>query len=109
MRRFGQTLGIRPECIEAYKRHHAAIWPEIEDAIRNAGIRRYSIFLLGDRLFGYYEYTGPDDEYATRMEALAAAPRMREWWDLMEAMQVPDPDRAPGTWWSDMEEVFHQD
>ncbi len=109
MRRFGQVLGIRPECIDEYKRYHARIWPEIERAIREAGIRNYSIFLRGDRLFGYYEYTGPDGEYESRMQALAAAPRMREWWDVMEAMQVPDADREPGSWWSDMEEVFHQD
>ena len=109
MRRFGQVLGLRPECIVEYKRYHAKIWPEIERAIRDAGIRNYSIFLHGDQLFGYYEYAGPDDEFEARMERLAEAPRMREWWDVMEAMQVPDPDRPPGSWWSDMEEVFHQD
>jgi L-rhamnose mutarotase len=109
MKRFGQTLGVRPECIDEYRRYHAKIWPEIEQAIRTAGIRNYSIFLLGDRLFAYYEYTGPDDEFDARMEALAAAPRMREWWDIMEPMQVPDPKRDPDTWWSDMAEVFHQD
>ncbi|MFQ5697993.1 MAG: L-rhamnose mutarotase [Myxococcota bacterium] len=109
MRRFGQTLGIRSECIDEYRRYHARIWPEIESAIRDAGIRNYSIFLLGDRLFAYYEYVGPDDEYEARMEALARAPRMREWWDRMEPLQVPDPARPPGSWWSDMEEVFHQD
>ena len=109
MRRFGQVLGIRPECIDEYKRHHAAIWPEIEHAIRVAGIRNYSIFLRGEQLFGYFEYHGPPDEYDTRMATLAQAPRMRDWWDVMEAMQVPDPQRVPGTWWSDMEEVFHQD
>ena len=43
------------------------------------------------------------------MQALAEAPRMREWWDVMEPMQIPDPDRDAGTWWSDMNEVFHQD
>jgi L-rhamnose mutarotase len=109
VKRFGQELGIRPECIDVYRQHHAKIWPEIARAIRDAGIRDYSIFLRGNRLFAYYEYTGPDEEYEARMEALAQAPRMREWWDLMEPMQVPDPDRAPGTWWSDMEEVFRQD
>jgi L-rhamnose mutarotase len=34
---------------------------------------------------------------------------MREWWDLMEPMQVPDPERKPGAWWTDMDEVFHLD
>jgi L-rhamnose mutarotase len=109
MRRFGQRLGIRRECIDEYRRYHAKIWPEIERAIRAAGIRNYSIFLGGGDLFAYYEYAGPEDEYAARMDALAEAPRMREWWDIMEAMQVPEPQRTPGTWWSDMEEVFHQD
>jgi L-rhamnose mutarotase len=108
LRRYGQTLGIRPENIEAYRRDHAEIWPEIAEAIHEAGIRNYSIFLLGDRLFAYYEYIGPEDEYEDRMATLAAAPRMREWWDRMEPMQVPDPERPEGTWWSDMEEVFHQ-
>lgn len=109
MRRFGQVLGIRPECIAEYKRYHEKIWPEIERAIREAGIRNYSIFLRGEQLFAYYEYTGPANELDARMQALSEAPRMREWWDRMEAMQLPDPDREPGSWWSDMEEVFHQD
>ena len=42
-------------------------------------------------------------------QALAEAPRMREWWDLMEAMQIPHPRRQPGAWWAAMDEVFHQD
>lgn len=109
MRRFGQVLGIRGECVDEYRRYHATIWPEIERAIRDAGIRNYSIFLRDEQLFAYFEYVGPDDEYQARMETLAGAPRMREWWDVMEAMQVPDPRREAGTWWTEMEEVFHQD
>ena len=109
MRRFGQTLGIRPACIAEYKRQHAAIWPEIAAAIGAAGIRNYSIFLRGETLYAYFEYHGPDGDFDARMRALAAAPRMREWWDLMEPMQVPDPARPAGAWWSDMEEVFHLD
>ena len=109
MKRFGQALGLRPEKLEQYRRDHARIWPEIAAAIRAAGIRNYSIFHHRGRLFAYYEYVGPQEEYAARMRALAQAPRMREWWDLMEPMQIPDPERAPDTWWSDMEEVFHQD
>lgn len=109
MKRFGQVLGLRPEKLEEYVRHHAAIWSEIAEAIHAAGIRNYSIFHRGGTLFAYYEYVGPPEEYAARMDVLAQAPRMREWWDLMEPMQIPDPDRDPGTWWSDMDEVFHQD
>ena len=109
MRRFGQTLGLRPEKLAEYKRYHAKIWPEIAAAIREAGIRNYSIFHRNGQLVAYYEYVGPAEEYEARMRALAQAPRMREWWDVMEPMQLPDPERELDTWWSDMEEVFHQD
>lgn len=109
MRRFGQVLGIDRSRIDEYKRYHARIWPEIEHAIREGGIRNYSIFLRGDQLFGYFEYHGPDAEFDARMARLAAAPRMREWWDIMESMQRPYPDRKSGEWWTTMEEVFHQE
>ncbi len=109
MKRVGQVLGIDPERINEYKRYHAAIWPEIAAAISAAGITNYSIFLENTTLFAYFEYTGPEEEYEERMAQMAAAPRMREWWDIMESMQRPLATRAPGEWWASMEEVFHQD
>jgi len=109
MKRLGQVLGLRPERLEDYKRNHAAVWPEIAAAIRAAGIRNYSIFHFRGRLFGYFEYDGPEDQFEARMSTLASAPRMREWWDLMEPMQLPLDGRRPGEWWATMEEVFHLD
>jgi L-rhamnose mutarotase len=109
MRRFGQVLGLDRARLEEYRRHHARIWPEVAAAIRAAGIRNYSIYYRDGQLFGYFEYHGPEAEYEARMQALARAPRMREWWDLMESMQIPVPGRAPGEWWASMEELFHQD
>jgi L-rhamnose mutarotase len=78
-------------------------------ALRKAGIANYSIYHFRGQLFAYYEYTGPEAEYEARMKDLAAAPRMREWWDIMEPMQVPLEGRKPGAWWAEMEEVFHID
>ena len=109
MKRFGQLIGLRPEVLEEYKRHHAAVWPEILAAIREAGIRNYSIFHFRGQLFAYYEYVGPESEYEARMRALARAPRMREWWDIMDAAQLPVAGRQPGEWWASLEEVFHTD
>jgi L-rhamnose mutarotase len=107
MKRFGQLIGLRPEVLEEYKRHHASVWPEILAAIREAGIGNYSIFHFDGKLFAYFEYVGPDEEFEARMRKLAAAPRMREWWDIMDPMQRPVEGRAPGDWWASMEEVFH--
>ncbi|MCA8951578.1 MAG: L-rhamnose mutarotase [Planctomycetes bacterium] len=109
MQRHGQRLGLRPERLDDYRAEHARIWPEIADAIRAAGIRNYSIYHHEGELFGYYEYVGPPTEYHARLAVLARAPRMREWWDLMEAMQIPHPRRRAGEWWTEMEEVFHLD
>lgn len=109
MRRFGQMIRLRPEHEAEYKRIHVKIWPEIEDAIRESGIRNYSIFLKDGIMFAYFEYIGPDDEFDARMEKLANAPRMQEWWGITKAMQIPLETRAEGEWWANMEEVFHQD
>ncbi len=107
MKRVGVTIGLKREALAEYKRIHVKIWPEIEKAIKEAGITNYSIFYREGQLFGYFEYTGPDDEYEARMKKLAEAPRMREWWDITDNMQIPNADRNP--WWSVMEEVFHLD
>lgn len=109
MRRFGQVIGLRPERFEDYKSLHAAVWPEILAAISRAGIRNYSIYHFDGKLFAYFEYHGPPGEFESRMRALAAAPRMREWWDLTEPMQVPDSRRNAGEWWMNLEELFHAD
>ena len=38
MKRIGATIGLRPECLDEYKRIHVKLWPEIEGAIKEAGI-----------------------------------------------------------------------
>lgn len=109
MRRFGQVIRLRPEAEAEYKRIHVKIWPEIERAIRESGIRNYSIYLKDGWMFAYFEYDGPDDEFEARMQGVADAPRMDEWWGITKAMQMPLETRAEGEWWANMEEVFHQD
>lgn len=107
MKRYGSVIGVRAESLEAYKRYHAAVWPEVLAMIRSCNIRNYSIFYKDDFLFGYFEYQGTD--YAADMAKMAADPKTQEWWDLMMPMQRPLDTRAPGEWWADMEEVFHCD
>jgi L-rhamnose mutarotase len=109
MKRVGVTIGLKREALAEYRRIHVRIWPEIEQAIREAGIRNYTIYYNDGQLFGTFEYHGPDDQLTERMQRLAQAPRMREWWDITEPMQLPRADRRPGDWWTVMEEVFHQD
>jgi L-rhamnose mutarotase len=55
MNRYMWVLEVRPGYEEEYQRRHAAIWPEMVEALRGAGIRNYSIFRHGLHLFGYFE------------------------------------------------------
>ena len=105
MRRYGSVIGVLPEKVEEYKKHHAAVWPEVLDMIRTCNIRNYSIFLKDDLLFGYFEYHGTD--FQADMAKMAADPKTQEWWKVMGPMQHPLETRAEGEWWANMEEVFH--
>ena len=107
MKRYGQLIGVKPEALAKYREYHAEVWPEILAMINSCNIRNYSIFNRGATLFAYFEYVGTD--FAGDMAKMAADPKTREWWDIMEPMQVPLADRAEGEWWTNMEEVFHTD
>ena len=107
MQRFGQVLGLRPECAEEYERIHRTVWPEVLRTIHDCNMRNYSIFRYGNLLFAYFEYVG--DDYEADMAAMAADPKTREWWDICEPMQEPVPEREPGEWWHTIPEVFHTD
>ena len=56
MKRVGFILKVKPDLLEEYTNHHAAVWPEMLDALRRTGWRNYSIFARDDGLlFGYFE------------------------------------------------------
>ena len=107
MTRYGSVLRIKPEAIERYKTYHAAVWPEVLEALRVANVHNYSIYLRDDYLFGYYEYHGTSFE--ADMVEMAKNPKVKEWWSIMEPMQSPLENRNPGEWWASMQEVFHMD
>jgi L-rhamnose mutarotase len=109
MERMAQIIKVKPEVIPEYKRIHAAVWPEILKAISDSNIRNYTIFLKEPEniLFAYWEYHGRD--FKADMEKIKKAPRMREWWDITDPMQIPYETRKAGDWWAVMENVFHTD
>jgi L-rhamnose mutarotase len=110
--RYGSVIGLRTEKLDEYKKLHAAVWPEVVKAIREANIRNYSIYLrrLPDGkyyLFSYFEYVGAD--FKADMRRMAANPDVKRWWTFTDPCQKPLDDRKSGEWWASMEEVFHQD
>ena len=107
MERMALVITLKPEAIAEYKRIHAAVWPEILDAIAASNIRNYTIFLREPEnlLFAYWEYHGSD--FAADMAMIKQAPRMQDWWDITDPMQVPLDTRTTGEWWAPMQNVFH--
>lgn len=109
MQRMGFVLGLKADKVEAYKRLHAAVWPEILGQISDCNVTNYSIFLKEPErlLFSYFEYAGVD--FAADMAKMAADPRTQDWWAVCMPCQEPYPTRKEGEWWAAMEEVFHHD
>ena len=54
------TLQVKPSRIAEYKSRHAEVWPEMLQALREAGWHNYSLFLRDDGLLiGYVETPVP--------------------------------------------------
>ncbi len=104
-RRFGIVIGLRDECVAAYRALHDG--PGVRDLLHAANIRDFSIFLArmpDGKLyeFGRYDYVG--DDYATDMANLAAHPRNIVWLQHCDPMQRPLPGAAG---WMEIQEIFH--
>ena len=55
MERYAWKARILPGKLEEYIRRHDAIWPEMVNVLRSAGISNDTIWNTDDELFGYYE------------------------------------------------------
>lgn len=86
------VLEVRPGYEDEYKRRHDAIWPEMVEALREAGIRNYSIFRHGLELFGYFE----TDDLGGSVAALRESEVNRRWGEWMAPIMKIDVDQATG-------------
>ena len=53
--RYAWKATVKDGQLEEYKRRHDNIWPEMKELLKSAGIRNYTIWNVGNELFGYYE------------------------------------------------------
>lgn len=88
MKRYCKTLELRddPELIAAYKKTHAAVWPEVLQGMHEVGIVDMEIYIAGTTLFMIME-THADFDHDMAMQALAQKPRQKEWEQLMSRFQ----------------------
>jgi len=105
--RYGMAARLRPEKRAEYLELHANVWPGVEAKITECNIRNFTIFVLGDTIFGYFEYVG--DDYDADQARMAADPTTQEWWARTGPCQLPfEPDSDLPNW-QIMDEAWHLD
>jgi L-rhamnose mutarotase len=104
MERVGFTMRILPGQEAEYRRRHAAVWPEMLEALKIAGCRDYTIFLRGSDVFAYLEV----DDFAAFRASMAASPVDARWQSEMAELIDPLTDPATG-FHQRLEEIFHLD
>jgi L-rhamnose mutarotase len=96
MQRGAWIFQLKPGREAAYREAHAAVWPELIAAARQAGLRNHSVHVLGRTVVAYAE---AQDLQAT-MQRLASDPVNLRWNESMAGlMEDVDGDL--------LEEVFH--
>lgn len=102
MRRYCFTGRVDPVNLEAYRAAHAAVWPELLRALKDAGWHNYSLHLGADGLLvGYVE--AEDLELA---QAKVAATEVNTRWQA-EMSRLFATEGAPDQAWVHLDEVFH--
>lgn len=95
MRTLGFRMQLKPGFADEYRRRHDAIWPELCDLLRNAGIYDYAIFLDPETHSLFASLKLRDDD--ARAD-LPTDPVMRRWWDHMADIMEVEPDNQPCEW-----------
>jgi L-rhamnose mutarotase len=80
----GLHTRLKPGAEERYEEYHRAVWPDVLEAIRRAGITRYVIFRDGLDLFHYIEC----EDYDRAIADLAQDPVNTRWQAEMAPMMA---------------------
>jgi L-rhamnose mutarotase len=88
------TLQVRPDRLAEYRERHAAVWPDMLHALRNAGWQDYQLFLRAD---GLLVGTLVTDDLAAAQAAMDRTTINATWQgDMAPFFDLPDgrPDRG---------------
>lgn len=92
MEKYAFRMRLNEGAEDEYRRRHDAIWPELVDLLRQAGISDYSIHLDRETRILFGVLWRADDH---GMDTLPAHSVMRRWWDHMADLMETHPDGAP--------------
>jgi len=104
MTRVCLQLQVKPERIQEYKIAHAAVWPDMLEALRDSGWHNYSIFLRPDGLLTLYFETPSLDQALSRMAATEVNSR---WAVAMNGLFLDQAGASPDTGFVHLVEIFN--
>lgn len=78
--------------LDEYIKRHNEIWPEMVEELKKAGIRNYTIWNVGEELFGYYEC----DDIKASAAYQAQSEVVKKWDVYMKDILIMDKDPVTG-------------
>lgn len=93
MEKYAWRASVKEGQMEEYIRRHNEIWPEMVEVLRRAGIRNYTIWNVGNELFGYYECE-KGVEYAAKVQR--ESPVVQKWEEHMKDILLMEADPETG-------------
>ncbi len=106
MKRICFLLQVKPERLTEYKERHTAVWPEMQQALRETGWTNYSIFLREDGLLvGYLE----SQDFEAARERMSKLEVNARWQQEMSDFFASPPGVTADRAMVPLEEVFHLD
>ena len=100
--RYAWKATVKEGMLEEYRRRHDNIWPEMKEVLRAAGIRNYTIWNVGNELFGYYECEKGVD-FAAKTQARSEV--VDRWNEYMKDVMTMELDPVTGAQ-PKLEQVF---
>jgi L-rhamnose mutarotase len=95
MRQRAFRMKLKPGAVAEYKRRHDELWPDLAQALAEAGIYDYAIFLDEETLHLFAVLKLREDDSSA---ALPDLPVMRRWWDYMAELMETEPGNRPREW-----------
>jgi L-rhamnose mutarotase len=95
---------VRAERLAEYRERHERVWPEMLDALRQAGWSNYSLFLTEDGLLvGYLE----TEDYQAALDRMAGTEVNARWQADMPPYFTELDGRPPDQGFRRITEIFH--
>lgn len=93
MEKYTWKATIKEGKLEEYVKRHDNLWPEMKDVLTKAGIVNYTIWNVGNELFGYYECE-KGAEFAAKVQRESEV--VDRWNEYMKDIMVMELDKKTG-------------